>query len=205
MSSRERREDITTLLYLVPFIGSVGYAVVLWAQSGASFFLPSEAYLAVTRDPTLFVVASLAVLLGVVMEVNDADPAGRRAKLTSLGGTMQSIAFASLVIVLLSAWFANGFTDLGGAATDFIVGRYGLVFPAVMVLFSYLLTARFRLGALADRKAIGIVAMLLVPVTVYEMGKRDILVGLAVSLVLLVGGLYLSLPPRRKRELLKEE
>ena len=198
MTSSERYEDVTALLYLVPFIGAVGYAVTLWVQSGASFFLPSAVYLTVTRDPILFAVGSLSILLGVVIEVNATEPTGREAKLASIGGTMQSVAIASLAIALLSAWYANGFTDLGGAATDFIVGKYGLVFPAIMVLFSYLLTARFRLRSLTDRRTIALIAMLLVPAAVYELGKRQIAAGLVVALLLLVVGLFLLLTPKKK-------
>ena len=198
MSIRERYEDITALLYLVPFGGAVGYAIVLWAQSGASFLLPTSVYLTVTRDPVLFMVASLSILLGIMVEVTGTDPAGRQAKLASLGRTMQSIAIASLAMVLLSAWYANGFIDLAGAGTDFIVGRYGLVFPAVMVLLSYLLSVSFRLRSLADRKALAAIAMLLVPVTLYEVGKRQIVAGLATSLVLLLAGLFLFLSAGKK-------
>ena len=197
MSFRSRYEDLTTLLYLVPFIGSVGYAAVLWAETGGSLTLPTSVYLAVTRDPYLFMGASLAVLLGIVIEVDGTDPAGRQARVASLGGTMQSIAIGSLVISLLSAWYANGFTNLGGAGSDFMVGRYDLVFPAIMILLSYLLTARFRIGALANRSVLGIIAMLLVVPTLYEIGKREIALGALISLALMAIGVFL-LQPRKE-------
>ena len=190
---------------MVPLVGGIAYAVVLWAQSGLSSLLPTTVYLTVTRDPVFFILASLAVLLGAMIEVNGTEPAGRQAKLAALGRTMQSIAIASLVVALLSAWYANGFTDLGGAATDFMIGRYGLVFPAMMVLFSYLLTARFRLGALADRKVIGLIALLLVPPVVYEIGKRELVAGLGVALVLMVAGLYSFFAPSKQGPSPKEE
>lgn len=199
MSARARYEDLSTVLYMVPFIGGIGYAIALWVQNGASLLLPSSVYLTVSRDPTLFIVASLSILLGIMIEVNSTEPAGRPAKLVSLGGTLQSIAAASLVLALLSAWYANGFTDLGGAAADLIVGRYGLVFPAIMVLLSYLLTARFRAGALADRRVIAIVLMLLVPASLYEIGRRQIAVGLLVALALLVAGAAMYVLPQKKQ------
>ena len=198
MSLRGRSEDLSTLLYMVPFVAAVGYAIVLWAQAGASAFLPTSVYLTVTRDPILFIAGSLATLLGVVVEMDGTEPSGRPAKLQSLGGTLQSIAIASLVVVLLSAWYANGFTDLGGAATDFVVGRYGLVFPAMMVLFSYLLTIRFRLGSIANRSFAALVALLLVPASVYEIGKRSVPLGVGIAFILLVVGMYLYLSPGRK-------
>ena len=205
MSSRGRYEDLSTLLYLVTFLGAFGYAIALWVQSGASALLPTQVYLTVTRDPTLFIVGSLAILLGVMIEVNGTEAAGRPAKLQSLGGTMQSIAVASLVIVILSAWYANGFTNLGGAATDFIVGRYGLVFPAVMVLFSYLLTIRVRLESITNRNFAALVALLLVPASVYEIGRRQLALGVGIAFVLLVVGLFLYLAPQSKETPEKEK
>ena len=200
MSSRARYEDLTTLLYMLPFVVGVGYAILLWAEAGASAFLPTSVYLTVTRDPVLFMMGSLAVLLGLMIEVNSTEPTARPAKLASLSGLLQSIAIASLIIVILSAWYANGFTDLGGAATDFVVGRYGIVFPAILVLLSYLLTARFRIEALADRKVLPIIALLLVPVTVYEIGKRELAVGMVTSLALLLAGVFLYLTPMKKAQ-----
>ena len=205
MSSRGRYEDLSTLLYLVPFLGAFGYAIALWVQSGASALLPTQVYLTVTRDPTLFIVGSLAILLGVMIEVNSTEAAGRPSKLLSLGETLQSIAVASLVIVILSAWYANGFTNLGGAATDFIVGRYGLVFPAMMVLFSYLLTIKVRLESITNRNFVALVALLLVPASLYEIGKRQLALGVGVAFVLLIVGLFLYLTPQRTKAPEKEE
>jgi len=197
MSGRGRYEDLSTLLYLVPFLAAFVYALVLWAESGASSLLPTSVFLTVTRDPDLFMVGSLAVLLGVMIEVNGTDPAGRRAKLASVAGTLQSIAIASIVIGLLSAWYANGFTDLGGAASDFIVGRYILVFPAMMVLLSYLLIIKLRTESILNRPFAGLVALLLVPASVYEIGKRNTPLGIGIAFVLLVVGIYLYLTPKK--------
>jgi len=198
VSTRGRAEDFSTILYLVPFIASGVYGLVLWVQNGISLTLPTSVYLTVTRDPYLFMLGSLSIMLGIIIEVNGTDSGARTAKLVSLGNTLQSIAAASLILVLLSAWYANGFTDLTGMATDFIVGRYGLVFPAVLVLLSYFLSAQFNLVSLANRKVLAIVAMLLVPVSLYEIGKRDVFAGLLVSLLLLLFGLGAYLVPEKK-------
>jgi hypothetical protein len=198
VSTRGRAEDFSTILYLVPFIASGVYGLVLWVQNGISLTLPTSVYLTVTRDPYLFMLGSLSIMLGIIIEVNGTDSGTRPAKLVSLGNTLQSIAAASLILVLLSAWYANGFTDLTGMATDFIVGRYGLVFPAVLVLLSYLISAQFNLVSLANRKVLAIVAMLLVPVSLYEIGKRDVFAGLLVSLLLLLFGLGAYLVPEKK-------
>jgi hypothetical protein len=205
MSSRGRVEDISTLLYLVPFLLSGVYGLVLWVQGGVSAVLPTSVYLTVTRDPYVFIVGSLSIMLGVILEVNGTDPAGRSAKLASLGNTLQSIAAACLILVLLSAWYANGFTDVSGAATDFIIGRYGLVFPAMLVLLSYLITAQFRLASLANRKVLAIVAMLLVPASLYEIGRRQLFLGLVIAFLFLLVGVGAYLFPERKPSPPKQE
>ncbi len=199
MSNKGLSQDASALLYLVPFAASGVYALYLWVLGGVSPILPATVYLKVTRDPILFVVGSLSVMLGVAIEVSSTDQAGRSAKLDTLGNTLQSIAAASLILALLSAWYANGFSDVTGAATDFIVGRFGLVFPVVMVLLSYLVTAKFNLGPLRSPMVLGIVAMLLVPVSVYAFGKRNGVLGIALGLLFLVIGLALFLMSSRKR------
>ncbi len=205
MNTRGYAEDFSTLLYIVPFLASGVYGLVLWVQGGLSLVLPASVYLTVTRDPTLFIVGSLSVILGVMVEVNSTDPAARPAKLVSLGVTLQSIAVGSLVLVLISALYANGFTDLTGAAADFIIGRYGLVFPAMLVLLSYLITVKFRLASLANRKVLAVVAMLLVPASLYVIGKRQITLGLVIALALLLVGLGMYLLPEKKQTPPKEE
>ena len=198
MSVRGRSEDLATLLYLVPFVAGIVYGLVLWIQEGISLLLPTSVFLTVTRDPYLFTVGSLAIAAAVVVELNGAEPRARPAKLVSLGSTPQSIAAASLVFVLICAFYANGFTDATGAVTDFIVGKYGLVFPALLVLFSYLVTAQFRFAALGNRRVLATIAMLLVPASLYEIGKRETVLGLLIALFFLLAGLALYLMPERK-------
>jgi len=190
MSRVGSTDDVSVLLYLVPFIASGVYGIVLWVQAGISVQLPSAVYLTVTRDPIIFAIGTLAVFAGAFLEVNSTERSARREKLSSIGNTLQSIAAASLILVLISAIYANG-TDLSGAATDFIVGRYGLVFPVMMVVLSYLITAQFNLGSIRSPQMIGIIALLLVPVSLYEIGRRQTALGLVISLALLVLGTYL--------------
>ncbi len=200
LSSKGFSEDASAILYLVPFAASGVYGLYLWLIGGVSVILPRGVYLTVTRDPILFIVGSLSVMLGLTLEASSADPAARKAKLDSLGNTLQTIAAASLILTLVAAWYANGFIDISGAATDFIVGRFGLVFPAMMVLLGYLVTARFDLRSLKSPKALGIVAMLLVPATLYVVGKRSLILGLGGSLILVVIGLVLFLATGRKAQ-----
>jgi len=205
MSLRGRYEDVSTLLYMVPFVYGLIYGLALWVQNGVSLVLPTSVYLTVTRDPIFFVVGSLAVMLGVIIEVNGTEPGARPAKLVSLGGTLQSMAVAALVLALIFALYANGFTDLTGTATDFIIGRYGIVFPVMLVVLSYLLSAQFRVEAIGSRKVLAVIALLLVPASLYEVGKRQTALGLGIAFFLLLLGLALYLIPGKKPSPPKQE
>jgi hypothetical protein len=198
MSRNVAGQDVSALLYLVPFAASGVYGVILWVQSGLSATLPSNVYLSVTRDPILFALGSIAVMLGLVLDVRSTEPGSRPTKVVSLANTLQSMAAASLVLALVSALYANGF-DVGAAAGDFIVGRYGLVFPATLVLLSYLVSAQFKLESLKNPKTIGIIALLLVPVSIYEIGKRQTFIGLLVAFLLLLIGVAPYLMPAKRK------
>ena len=193
MAGKGRYEDVSTILFLVPFIASGVYALYLWFRSGISAILPSTVYLTVTRDPVVFIAGSLAVFLGLMMDVAGVEPGERRARLQSSSVLVQKLAAASLVLALLTAWYANGFTNLSGTVGDFLVGRFSLAFPVMLVLLSYLATVPLKWRAVKNRRTAGIILMLVVPPVVYEVGKRSAPVGLGAALVLILAGLYLFL------------
>lgn len=195
MSSKGRYEDASTLLLLVPFIASGLYGLYLWATTGFSSILPTSVYLTVTRDPYLFLLSTLAVFVGVMLDLRGTDRPARRDRLSWLGAYLQKTAAACFVLSLLMAWYSSGFVDVSGAAEDFLVGRYSLVFPALLFLFSYLVNPSLKLGGAASLRFAGFIAMLAVPAVVYEVGKRDTVVGLSCALILIVLGLFLLLRP----------
>jgi hypothetical protein len=193
MSKKVSLDDASALLYMVPFIASGVYALYLWVASGISSLLPSSVYLTVTTDPILFLVGTFSVMLGVVLEVSSTGPAGRPAKLGSIGSMLQTIAMGSFILALVCAFYAHGFYDISGAASDFLAGRFSIVFPVVMVLLSYLVSARFNLASLRTPTVLGIAAMLLSPALLYAIGRRNSTWGLVVALIFLLAGLGLFL------------
>lgn len=198
MSKKVSMDDVSVTLYLVPFIASAAFALYLGIVDKVSKVLSPTVYLTVTRDPILFLTGTFCVFLGVVVEVSSTNPSGRIAKLGSVSNTLQTIAAASFILAILCVIYANGFGDLSGAANDFILGRYSFIFPITMVISSYLITARFNMSAVGTPAVLGIVAMLLVPVALYEAGKRSTLVGLLLALVVMIGGLGLFVLSARK-------
>jgi hypothetical protein len=80
MSGRGSLEDLSTILFMLPFVGSGVYAIYLWASSGATAILPVSVYLNVTRDPYLFLGATMAVLAGLILDLRGVDPEKRRSR-----------------------------------------------------------------------------------------------------------------------------
>jgi hypothetical protein len=193
MSNKGKHEDAVTLLYLVPFLASGIYGIYLWAMAGMSAILPSFVYLTVTRSPYVFLVGSFAVMLGAIINVTSVDPASRETRLKSTASILQLIAVASVILSLLGAWYSNRFVDLSGTVSDFLIGRYSVLFPAVLVLLSYLFVIPLKVETLRNAKVLGTISLVLVPVAVYEVGKRDTAVGLTIALVLIVLGIWLFL------------
>ncbi len=187
MSSKTTSDDVSVLLYMIPFIASGVYGIYLGVTGGVSHLLSSSVYLDVTRDPIIFLIGTLGVGLGVVMEVYSTGADSRRTKLGSISSNLQVIAAASFILALICALYANG-GSISGAASDFISGRFSIIFPILMVGFSYLLIIPLRVGDVEKPAFLGFISMLLVPLALHEIGKRNSAAGLSVSLVLIAVG-----------------
>ena len=151
-------------------------------------------YLTVTRNPTLFLLGSFAVMLGTIIEVSTEQAEKRIETVVALSRRLQWLGAASLVLASLMAWYANAFTlDLGAVGADVLIGRFNIVFPAFLFLLSFLIATPIRLERILEPKTMAIILLLLVPVTLYEVGTRNTDIGLAISFALLiVGGILLS-------------
>ena len=201
MNKAEAYGDLSTVLYLVPFLVCGIYAIVLWVERGISALLPSDVYLTVTRDPWVFLVGTFAVFAGLYVDVYSTEQGMRARRISSLSVTLQKIAAASFILALLSALYASGF-DPSNTVLDFVVGRYSLVFPALLVLLSYLLVIPFNTGSFGKTGVVAIIVMLLVPAVVYEVGKRNSVVGITIGFLLLIAGLAVFIwnRPRKSEE-----
>ena len=195
LNSGQSKQDIPFLLFLVPFALSAVYAVYLWVSTGISAILPSSVFLGVTENPYVFVVGFLAVIAGASLDILQAEPGNRKAVLESESTTLQKLALLSLVLGGLSAWYSAGF-DPGVAATNFLEGRYVIVFPALLILFSFLFLPALTIKTSQVRNALVVVLLLAVPLSVHEVGKLNFFVGMATGLVLLAIALYLYLSGR---------
>jgi hypothetical protein len=190
MSKPQNREDVPFLLFLVPFAVSGLYAIYLWAQAGISSTLPASVFLEVTENPYVFLVGFVAVIFGAIIDVLQEEPAQRRAKLIRESNTVQIVAVAALVLGALCAWYAAGF-NISAAGSDILQGRYVIVFPALLVAFSFLMLPSVTLRRDQTKNVLTVVLLLAVPLSIDEIGKRSFFAGIGVGIVLLIAAIYL--------------
>lgn len=189
MSSKERVQDISFLLFLVPFVVSGVYAIYLWAVTGISALLPTNVFLQVTESPYVFLIGFVAVMAGVVLDVKSEDESSRRQKLFAESARLQTLAVIALVLGALSAWYAAGF-DPGAAASVFIQGRYVVVFPVLLIAFSFLILPSVGFKPKQAQYIILLIFVLGIPVAIDEVGKKNFFGGMLIGLALLVLAVY---------------
>jgi hypothetical protein len=182
--------DVALLLYAAPFILNFVYALYLWFGEGFSAIMPQIVYLEVTQSPYIFLVGIAAVAQAVVIDFDSEAPNARKSATATLSRRLQIIALVSVVLAFIAAWYSAG-GDLGTGVLNLVDGRYPLVFPAVLVFFSFLILPSVRLQG-ANRKNLLIVVLLIAsPVALYELGKRSSIAGLGIGLVLLLVAAFL--------------
>jgi len=108
----------------------------------------------------------------------------------------QAIAFLSVVLALVSAWYAANFS-LGGTFFNLLDGRYPLVFPALLVFLSFIILPSVRLQGANVRNLLVVVLLVASPVAIHELGKRNTVAGLGVGLILILAAALLLLRDKK--------
>jgi hypothetical protein len=147
-------------------------------------------YIEVTQSPYIFFIGFAAVALAVVLDFNAEAPNARRSATVTLSRRLQQIALLSIVLAFISAWYSAG-GNLGNGVLDMVDGRYPLVFPALLVFFSYLILPSVKMQGVNLKNLGTIVLLVLSPVSVYELGKHNTVGGLGVGLILLLAAAFL--------------
>jgi hypothetical protein len=188
--------DVALLLYAAPFILNFVYALYVWFGVGFSAVMPQIVYLEVTQSPYIFLAGFAAVVLAVVIDFDSEPPNARKGATATLSRRLQVIALVSVVLAFISAWYSAG-GDLGTGVLNLVDGRYPLVFPAVLVFFSFLILPSVRLQGANMRNLLVILLLIASPAALYEVGKRDTIAGLGVGLVLVLIAAYLLVNSRK--------
>lgn len=188
--------DVALLLYAAPFILNFVYALYVWFGIGFSAVMPQTVYLEVTQSPYVFLAGFAAVALAAVLDFDAEPPSSRKSATAVLSRRLQLIALVSIVLAFISAWYsASG--NLGTGVLNMVDGRYPLVFPALLVFFSFLILPSVRLQGANQRNLLVIILLIASPAALYEFGKRSSIAGLGVALVLVLVAAYLLVSNKR--------
>jgi len=195
-TAADRRGDVALFLYAAPFILNFVWALYLWSGTGLSMTLPQLVFLEVTQNPYLFLAGFAAVALAAVIDFNSEPPERRKSALSTLSKRLQAIAFLSVVLALVSAWYAANL-DVGGTFFNLLDGRYPLVFPALLVFLSFIILPSVRLQGANARNLLVVVLLVASPVAIHELGKRNTVAGLGVGLILILAAAFLLLRDKK--------
>jgi hypothetical protein len=190
MERSELYQDIAFILFLVPFIVPAVYSFYLWLGYGLSPFLPSEVYLQVTRDPYVFLVGIFSVIVGSVVEIISYKQEERNGGLGMLSSNLQKIGILSFLLSLLSSWYSNHFADLSGTFLDLLVGKYNIIFPFLLFLFSFLIILPFNMSWFRNRYFLSSLLLILVVPLMY-LGRRNPILSFSISFVFLLAAVWI--------------
>jgi hypothetical protein len=185
-----RNGDIALFLYGAPFILSFVYALYLWAGVGFSAVLPQLVYLEVTQSPYIFLLGFAGVTIAAVLDFNSEAQGAKRGAVVALSRRLQWIALLSIVLAFITAWYSAG-GDIVTGLLNMVDGRYPLVFPALLVFFSFMILPSVRLQGANLKNLLVVVLLIASPAALYELGKRSTVAGLGVSLILLLVAAFL--------------
>lgn len=193
----ERNGDIAVLLYAAPFIINFLYAIYLWAGAGFSAILPQLVYLEVTQNPYVFLLGFAAVSGAAMIDFDSSTVEARRSSLVSLSKRLQWIAALSFILACLAALYSAA-GNPANMAYNLLDGRYPLIFPAVLLLLSFAILPTFRFQRANTRNGIVLLLLFASPVALYEVGKRSVVAGLGVGLILVLVAAYLMVLPKKE-------
>jgi hypothetical protein len=192
LSSKERMQDLSFLLFLVPFAASAVYAILLWVQAGISLTLPKSVFLQVTENPYVFLLGFTAVVVGATLDVTSEDLQRRRQKLVQESNRLQFLAVAALVLGGLCAWYSAGF-DIGAGAGNLIAGRYAIIFPVMVIAVSFLMLPSVNIKRGDASYLLVLVCAVASFAVIDEVGKRNYFAGLALFAALVALAIYFYL------------
>lgn len=191
-----RNGDIALLLYAAPFIVNFVYALYLWAGVGFSAILPQLVYLEVSQSPYVFLLGFLGVTVAAVIDFNSESPNAKRNAVLALSRRLQWIALLSIVLAFLAAWYSAG-GDVATGLFNMLGGRYPLVFPALLIFFSFMILPSVRVQGANAQNLLVVLLLIASPAALYELGKRNTVAGLGVSLILLLVAAFLLVRARK--------
>lgn len=198
MNRPELLEDSTFILYLIPLILSGGYALVLWISAGFSAALPENVYLAVTKNPYVFLIGLVSVCVGALVEVYSSPRKTRLVKLGENSKRMQILAVVCVVTAIVFAWTTTGYSsNLAQALVTFLNGRYSIIYPVILLVMSFLISPSIRVKMSRGpglRESVSIALVTASPLLIFGLWRLDSpwWQTLGLPFIILIAGISLS-------------
>jgi hypothetical protein len=181
---------------MIPFIGSLVYALFLWIPEGLSSVLPINVYLTVTKNPYLFIIAFTAICLGVLIEVFASSSDSRLSRLSANSRQIQIIAVLCFVSAVISVWSTTGYSLSSSRILPILLeGKYAIIYPLVLYIFALLLNPSVKFDLSFDNfiKNISIILLIASPLVLFGLWQinRAWLEIIIITLITLLAGLGL--------------
>lgn len=179
-------QDIAWFFFALPFVVPAIYGLYLWYRSGFSAFLPQDVYISVTTDPNVFLVGIMSIILAAYFDLISVKVEEREKKIESIASTLQKIGVTSFLLSVIVSLYSSHFYDLGTLATEIVVGRYDIIFPAFTFIFGFLLVIPIRREYLSRASVISFILLLIIPVIIYVGGRRLPIASFVLSFALII-------------------
>lgn len=191
-----RNGDVALLLYAAPFLVNFVYALYLWSEVGFSSVLPQLVYIEVSQNPYVFLLGFAAVLAAALLDFNSEALETRRSGVAALSRRLQWVAVVSIILAFIAASYAAG-GDVATGLFNMLDGRYPLVFPALLVFFSFMILPSVKIQGANTKNLLVVLLLVASPAALYELGKRNTAAGLGVALILLLLAAFLLVRSKR--------
>ena len=180
-------EDTTFILYIIPILLNGGYGLWSWVAGGADLAALQQAYSYLTREPLIFLAGLLAVCAAVILDTRYLSP------LEVVDERVTRLAFFCFISALIIAMAATGF-NLSSGLILFLRGRYALIFPALLMVLTFLFRVKVDLTQPKGLwRGLSLILLLTSPLTLYLLWRTGAAwyMMFATSLILVVISLIL--------------
>jgi len=183
-------EDAAFILYIVPILLNGGYGFWSWVAGGADLAALQQVYTQLTREPLIFLIGLLAVCAAVVLDARYLSP------IEVVDRRITRLAVFCFITALIIALLSTRF-NLSSGLTLFLRGRYALIFPALLMVLSFL----FRVRGLSSTsfkslgRGLSLLLLLVSPLTLYLLWRLGVVwyAVFAVPLILVIASIALMM------------
>ena len=135
LMKKDSVEDAAFILYIIPILLNGGYGLWSWVAAGADLAALQQVYINLTREPVIFLVGLIAVCVAVVLDARYLSP------IEDVERRVTRLAVFCFITALIIALLSTGF-NLSRGLILFLQGRYALIFPALLMVLTFLFKVR---------------------------------------------------------------